>query len=188
MKVKKKRTSKGFERRRTDIRPPIGPLDNHDEPFVIDNFPLEIDVGEKHATTPGLLVPPSEEKPHWTRKKSHLDRLLVLRKNKGGKRFDFELYELKKRQLIQIRLDGGTSLDLSLVMAEKPDDSLLAITPHDFKLKKDEARKRRLINDGGKKARIAEIEIHSGTSAPPKRIVVEEGSVYLVFYLGAHTH
>ena len=116
---------------------------------------------------------------------THLNRLLVLRKDKRGKRFDFEVFKLEKRQLVQIHLEGGASLDLSLAIAETPHDSVLVITPHEFKLKKDTARRRRLLKDGGSGARITEVEIHRPNADPPERIDVEEGSVYLAFYLGA---
>jgi hypothetical protein len=34
----------------------------HDEPFVIDNFPLEIDIGKEHSDR-GLIDPPASARP-----------------------------------------------------------------------------------------------------------------------------
>jgi hypothetical protein len=62
-------------------------LHSHDEPFVIDNSPLGIDVGKKHAQNLDVFKERGEgkekDKEHWVRRETDLDGFLLLRKKDG---------------------------------------------------------------------------------------------------------
>jgi hypothetical protein len=54
----------------------VAVLSSHDEPFVIDNGPLAIDVGYKHSKDGDVIQDPLTK--DWLRGKTELDRILVL--------------------------------------------------------------------------------------------------------------
>ena len=61
----------------------------HDEPMVVENGPLSLDIGQKHADRPGLF----EAGPvanTWLRKASDPTRILVLVKKPNGDVEDFK--------------------------------------------------------------------------------------------------
>src|SRR5688500_5604847 len=82
-------------------------LSSHDEPFVIDNFPLDIDLGERHKVK---TVKGSGK--NWTRKETILDSLLVLEKSLGGAR-DFQTNKLDLKKPIHVLLENGKALSLT---------------------------------------------------------------------------
>jgi hypothetical protein len=159
---------------------PRRPLDHHDEPFVIDNFPFEIDVGEIHGTREGLLERSGD---NWIRHATDIDRLLLLKRRESGKEgYDFESYKVNTAHGITVRLGDGNSLHLSIAPGKAKGETALTIIPQLFKLKKN--GKRRLKKSAGTAPRITEIKFLPQGSAEPKEIPVPVGAVYLLLYKG----
>ena len=62
----------------------------HDEPLVVDNAPLGIDVGESHGSRPH--TPPLLEKvgADWIRRFSQVNKIVVIRKKGAGQNGEIE--------------------------------------------------------------------------------------------------
>ena len=87
------------------------PRDHHDEPFVIDNGPLGIDVGPKHEDKI------TEHVDGWLRKDSLLNRILAIRKVRDGSdgEVEIETTDLNKSRPVVIALKDGWDRKLELL-------------------------------------------------------------------------
>jgi hypothetical protein len=177
--TKKKRTVTKIQRRSGEKRPE--PRSFHDEPFVIDNYPFGIDVGEKHVRK---IKAPGIGKVNWTRDESHLDSLLLATKAEGDSQYDVRQIKLDTAKEVRIQLAGGAFLNVSLALnPANPHESVLTIKPDKVKLKKD--GKRRLKNNQDAELRIESVELYEHGKSTSEKIPMPEGSVHLIFYLGA---
>jgi hypothetical protein len=111
-------------------------LDHHDEPFVIDNHPLGVDVGPRHEK----LV--KADGTAWIRPDSLLTRIAAFRKESGNvEGVNVEASDLYKKEPIVIEIAGLLGLSLHLVW--KADT--LRIEPVGFSLIQ---KGHRLVPDG----------------------------------------
>jgi hypothetical protein len=149
----------------------------HDEPFVIDNCPLGIDIGEKHAAA-GKLEKSGD---NWIRHHTQLDHLLIL--NKGETKTDYRCskYAFNLKIGVKILLEEIDELvTLSFKVPSKPEDGDMTISPSKLKLKRD--GKRHLTKDGGEGPKITSVHIAAPDTDVVIPIPIEPGSVFIILY------
>ena len=82
----------------------------HDEPMVVENGPLSVDIGQKHADINGLFGA-GPKLNTWLRKASHPTRILVLVKKPNGDVDDFKTTALATDAgpvVFTLKRPGGT--------------------------------------------------------------------------------
>jgi hypothetical protein len=101
---------------------------SHDEPFVIDNKPLGIDVGPKHQADV------RQEGKVWIRPHSVLTRIVALRKDPGGVEGVVEIQDsdFSNKKPITVEVRGTPKKTLTLTWSGED----LRITPDGFELTK----------------------------------------------------
>jgi hypothetical protein len=162
----------------------------HDEPMVVENGPLGIDVGEEHAQ-PGNLVASGND---WLRFESQLSSIIVVRKKPGSDSSEeFVHFHLDKAQPIQLTLadppgPAPATGSLSLIF-EGPERKTLRIKPNAFTF----TRGSRRLQQAGQ-LRMLKIQFHALVGDPvvsePQEVVlrnsaadpVEFGTVFAVLH------
>jgi hypothetical protein len=150
----------------------------HDEPFVIDNFPLDIDLGDHHQrkTVKGAGKT-------WIRQETILNSILVLEKSLGGTK-DFRIDRLNLDKPINVLLEN--SKELSLTFNEDGPASSLTISPS-----VDLTKTGRRMKQKEGEARIVLIRWFpkDGADAEEHRPVLQPlSSIYVVLFNAAEAH
>jgi hypothetical protein len=92
-------------------------MSSHDEPFVIDNGPLGIDVGEVHAANASLFFQRAGAD-DWVRKFSQVDKIVVICKKNGA------MGGVIETKIANISREPGKNLELTLA-GGLPDSKLI---------------------------------------------------------------
>jgi hypothetical protein len=110
----------------------------HDEPLVVDNGPLGIDVGQKHADDATLLM---ESGDNWIRNVSQFNQILLICKKGAGVNGEVET------RITPLSRDPGKDLKLTLANGSTltlswsgPGHDTLTIKPSNFKFSKNGRR------------------------------------------------
>jgi hypothetical protein len=127
----------------------------HDEPMVVENGPVGIDVGETHADTARGLLQQVPTTNNWLRKVSQFNRIVLICKSGQGVN---ETIETKSTELvrepgkdIKLTLDNGATLTLSWSGTSHDD---LTIKPSNFPLSKSGRR----LTQGNQNLKISLVE------------------------------
>jgi hypothetical protein len=157
----------------------LTPRSFHDEPFVIDNFPLGMDVGERHAA--GMRPGPGTNE--WLRSETILNTILVVSKKSGGEPRDFTCDRLNVDEPIKVSLRDSTLITLTINKSKKE----LSIAPP-FELLQ---RGRRLVQRGAR--RIGRVNYIKEDNSPGEVDLTPEGGtdrshVFVVLFNSNHDH
>ena len=77
----------------------------HDEPMVVENGPLGVDIGHEHDSRPNVFDVDPLRPETWLRKQSALDHLLVIKKRNGADQTEvFEHFHLDVTQPVEFDL------------------------------------------------------------------------------------
>jgi hypothetical protein len=153
----------------------------HDEPFIVDNFPLEMDIGKEHSDR-NLIDEPASGGTVWTRRESHLDHIVVLSTDGRSKTDKFHVLTLDTSRPVKLSMQNTRVLDVSLSLhASDPHKSFLTISPSPgtFKL----TRQGRRLKQATGASRIIEVIVPL-PKGDTEHIRVGPGPVYVAFFLG----
>jgi hypothetical protein len=140
----------------------------HDEPLVVDNGPIGIDVGQKHVDEGGLEE--QEQENRWLRKASQFNRIVLIKKEAAGANGSVETKSASLSREKDLTLTLADNTIVTFHGAGIGHDEL-TIRASDFRFSRSN---RRLTENGGNR-RIKRVNwFESATQTSPTQFPAED--------------